>query len=290
MPRTIKIDFYQTVDTDGNALDIAGTVLEAFQLPFEARRVDGGDTSFVFLHNVREENNHNVLGEVMKGKMTDLPDKISRNRGRPEDLGLQADEGIGHRAHFYYDSANQVLMFQRDREIRAHAFVSSVAGPTNTAFGLDFIFKRDAINRLDRMRVLRKIAFTVASPAAQQEVQDLDPSAARAIDILSAAGGRQMEVSISVGRARRAGLERESVMRLARSLLTRRGEEVEKVVISGREEPEGVTEIIDLFEDRLVHEAQFPERNRRVDREALERALLMAHSENLGYLRAYRNP
>jgi Family of unknown function (DUF6731) len=287
LPRTLKIDFYKTVDADGEALDVSDLIVRASQLPFATRRVDLED-SFVCLHNVRRRDG-NILGEILKARMTDLPDKVSRNTGLPEDLGLAAHEGIGRRAHFYYDRANRALVFQRDREIRSGAFVTSVATPVDSAFGLSLIFKRDALARLDRMQVLRKVAFTVASPAAAAVIREVDPSAARAIDLLGEVGGRQMEINISVGKARHVGLERNRVMEMVRWLVGHRGEEVRRVIISGREQPDAATAVIDLLEDRLVHEVRFEEGFRRIAQETIEAALLAAHADKADYLRMYGN-
>jgi Family of unknown function (DUF6731) len=288
LPRTIKIDFYKTEDANGDNLDITPTILQAYALDFPARRVDFGD-SFVCLYSARRHRGR-LLGEVLKTKMTELPDKVSRNTGRLQALGLAADEGIGHRAHFLYDSANAILLFQRDREVRPPAFVHSVSNPTNQHFALSLIFKANALERLDRMRIVRKITFKVARPDDRVALRNLDPSAGHAIDILNGLGGRQIEIDVSVGRAKLAGLERQPALRAIRSLFQRRDEEVEKVIVSGRETPDGATEMIDLLEDRLVFQTEVNLRGRELDRRDCDNALLTAYDENVAYLRGYRNP
>jgi hypothetical protein len=285
LPKPLRIDFYKTEDTEGASLDVTNLILEAAGQPFRSRRVDFGE-SFVFLHNVRQHQRH-VLGEVVKARMTDLPDKVSRNTGEPQDLGLLADEGIGRHAHFYYDGANHILLIQRDREVRPPAFVECVTTPTHSQFHLSLVFRRNALQRLQNMRVLRKISFKVARSNHPNEIRELDPSAALAIDLLNDLDGRFVDVSVSVGRSRGAGLQRNRVIQAASRLFGLRGEEVQKIIVTGKEDLGEATEIIDLFEDRLVHDAQVELRGRRLDAQACEAALIEAHREHAAYLREY---
>lgn len=285
---TVTIDFYGTEDVEGRPLDISGLIVRSAELPFAQRRMDFGD-SFVCLHDVHHHGLF-VRGEVLRAKMTDVPEKVNRNDGQPRDLGLLADEGIAHRAHFFYDGRNRVLLFQRERNVRSPAFVHSVSGPVQENFGLSLIFKRDALERLDRMRVVRRIAFRVARPDDPRALIGNDVSAGRAIDLLNDLGGVEVEVNVSVGRSRARALDRNAVLRVANALFGRREQEVRKIIVSGKEDPEGGTETLDLLEDRLVYSSPIDFRRRRLDPRQCEVALRQAHDEHAAYLAQYRPP
>jgi len=182
------------------------------------------------------------------------------------------------------------LLFQRQREVRPPAFVHSVTGPTRADFRLAFIFKRDALERLGRMQVLRKITFRVARPEDPMALRGQDPSAAHAIDLLNELGGREIDINVSVGRPRRIALQRNPVLRMANVLFNRRDAEVQKIIVSGRGDPDAATETIDLLEDRLVYEAQANLRRRRLDSRDCVRALQEAYREHADYLRELRPP
>jgi len=288
VPRFVRIDFYKTEDVDGHAVDIQDAIGQAFALPVGQRRVDFGD-SFLLIHNVRRRG-HLVLGEVVKVRMTDLPDKVSRTTGVAADLGLEADEGIGRRAHFLYDGNRSALLLQRDKEVRHPAFREGVARPVDADFHLSLVFKPNALERLNRMRVLRKLSFRVARTENPEALREIDLSAAHAIDLLNEHQGQLVDISISVGKSRRASLARQSVLRVARGLFGFRGEEVRRVVVSGREEEGASTEILDMFEDRLVYEARIDDRGRRLDPNQCEALLMTAHGEHANYLGNYRHP
>ena len=281
----IKIDFYTTQDVDGARFDISGLILQVSELPFVQRRVDFGD-SFVCLHDVRAEGEI-ILGGVLKARMTDVPEKVSRNDGLPRDLGLLADEGIVHRAHFYYDPAHCVLLLQRDRNVRPPAFVHSVAAPSHRDFGLSLIFKRDALQRLNRMQVVRKISFKVARPADPGALVREDASAGHAIELLNDLGGVEVDVKVSVGRSRRVSLHRNPALRIANLLFNHRGNEVQRIVVSGKEDPGAATETLDLLEDRLVFAAPVDQRGRRIDTHECQRLLVQAYREHADYLAGY---
>jgi hypothetical protein len=287
MAKALKIDFYKTEDLNGNSLDISHLITQVAALPFANRRVDLTD-SFVFVHNVRPHGQH-TLGEIVKAKMVDLPDKVNRNAGLPEDLGLNADEGIGHRTHFLYDRGAQVLLLQRDWDVRSTAFTQSIAHPINEAFNLSLIFKPNALRRLNEIREVRRLTFRMARPGNPEAVGNLDTSTTHAIGILSDLGGRQLDVSISVGRTRGGELDRAPALRFARTLFGRRAQEVEKIVVSGKDEA-GASAVIDLIEDRLVYETRVDMAGRNLDPRQCERALLEAHRDHLEYLRHYRQP
>jgi hypothetical protein len=288
VPRPLTIDFYKTEDPDGHELDIGPFITQAFARDVADRRVDFGD-SFVILHNVRARGRL-LLGEVVKAKMTDLPDKISRTTGVPADLGLTADEGIGRHAHFLFDGGRRMLLLQRDREVRHPAFRESVAVPAQADFILALVFKQDALERLDRMRVLRKLSFKVARPQNAEAFREIDPSAGYAIDLLNEHDGLFVDIDISVGRRKDVSLSRPAVLRVVRGLLDRRGAEVRKVVVSGREDRDASTEMIDLFEDRLVYKDTANYEGRRLDPQECERILLEALEANGEYLEQYRHP
>jgi hypothetical protein len=270
------------------SIDIGPFITQAFARDVPERRVDFGD-SFLLLHNVRTRGPL-LLGEIVKAKMTDLPDKVSRTTGVPVALGLRADEGIGRHAHFLYDGGIRTLLLQRDREVRHPAFREGVAVPANTDFILALIFKQDALQRLDRMRVLRKLSFKVARPQNADAFRGIDASAGYAIDLLSEHDGLFIDIDISVGRRKDVSLSRQAVLRVARGLFGRRGAEVRKVVVSGREEPGASTEMIDLFEDRLIYKGAADYQGRTLAPRECERILLEAHREHREYLQNYRHP
>jgi hypothetical protein len=288
VPRPLTIDFYKAEDPEGRDLDIGPFINQAFARNAPERRVDFGD-SFVLLHNVRARGRL-LLGEIVKARMTDLPDKVSRTTGVPADLGLGADEGIGRHAHFLYDGDRRTLLLQRDREVRHPAFRESVAVPAGADFILALVFKQDALQRLDQMRVLRKLSFKVARPQNADAFREIDASAGYAIDLLNEHDGLFIDINISVGRRKDVSLSREAVLRVVRGLFGRRGAEVRKVVVSGREDPDAATEMIDLFEDRLIYQDAANYQGRRLDPQECERILLEAHEVNLEYLQNYRHP
>jgi hypothetical protein len=288
VPRPLKIDFYKTEDPHGHDLNIRDLIIQTHGLDVANRRVDFGD-SFLLVHNLRQRGPL-LLGEIVKARMTDLPDKVSRTTGIPADLGLTADEGIGRHAHFLYDGDRCTLLMQRDREVRYPAFREGVATPVAADFNLALIFKPDALERLRRMQVFRKLSFKIARPQNAQALREIDPSAAYAIELLNEHNGLLIDVNISVGRQRQGSLVRQTVLRVARGLFGRRGEEVQRVVVSGRAELDATTEVVDLFEDRLIYEGQAAYRGRTLDPRECERILIEAHVEHADFLRNYRHP
>lgn len=287
MPRSLTIDFFKTEDLNGGTLDIGELITRAFGFPVRERLVDFGD-SFVLLNNVRQAG-HLVLGDVVRAKTTDLPDRVSRTTGIPADLGLNADEGIGRQAAFLYDCERTSLLLQRDREVGSSAFREGVSRPANAEFNLSLIFKQDALQRLNRMQVVRKVSFKVARPQNPEAFREIDPSAGHAIDMLNETGGLFIDIDISVGKSKAVSLARQAALRFARGLFGRRGEEVQRVIVSGREEPGAATEIIDMLEDRLVYKSAENPRRRRLSPEDRERILRAAHREHSDYLQNYRH-
>lgn len=288
MPRRLKVDFYRTEDGNGRPIDIGPQIAQVAGLPINRRRVDFGD-SFVLIHRITA-NRRLILGEVLKAKMNDLPEKVSRTTGVPADLGLNADEGVGRRVHFLYDRECSILLMQRDSDVRSPAFREGVAKPSEVEFHLSLVFKQDALNRLDRLRVVRKLSFRLARPQNPDALRGLDLSAGMAIDLLNEHGGLFIDVDISVGKSRHSSLTRDTVLRMARDLVGQRGADVRRIVVSGREEEDSATEIIDLFEDRLTYERVIEYNRRRLDREACDQILMEAHREHRDYLNNYRQP
>jgi hypothetical protein len=288
LSRSLTIDFYKTEDGNGNDLDIGPFITQAFAIGVQQRVVDFGD-SFVLLNNVRQRGPL-LLGEIVKVRMNDLPNKVSRTTGVPADLGLRADEGIGRQAHFLFDPHRRALLLQRDRDVHHPAFREGVAQPANADFILSLIFKQDALERLNRMQVVRKVSFRLARPQNAAAFRDFAPSVGHAMDLMNENNGLFIDVNISVGKQREVSLARQAVLNFTRELVGRRGVEVRKVVVSGREDPDSAIEIIDLFEDRLIYKGAADFQGRRLDPQECERILLEAHAEHAAYLQLYRHP
>jgi hypothetical protein len=289
----VRVDFYQTETMEGESVDIGPLIRRVHAMDYATKRVDLGE-HFIFLHETDVDQNQ-LTGCVVKTKMTDHPDKCDRNTGVLDDLGLADHEGTARRSYFLYDPQTRMVLFERHREVRVTAFREAVSSPTGTLFSLSLVMKQNALQRLEEMRTPRSSSVKMARPANAAAFRGIDASAAYLIDLLNEFGGLFIDFRISAGRKKRSSLAVEAVRRVARRLFETQNVdqepgsgEVQKIVIAGRQTPESATEIIDFFEDRLVHDELVPGEEGRLRAGAALRILYRAFQENEDYLRAYR--
>jgi hypothetical protein len=224
---------------------------------------------------------------MIRGREDELPLRTDRD-GALAPLPLAATEGLGEETSFLYRLEHSILVLQVNRNgVRAGAFADYFSRMGDVPVALDPVVDPQALERLDRMPVIRSFTFRVAAGDNLGHYRAAGRRFVDAVRLAEQLNGVQIDVLVNRGHYR-GSLDSGGVRELARRLLQirRRNErEVTKLEVTGRMQEDGPPEVLDLLEHRVVNTVPIELRDRRIHREDCWRALRHVYDDREALLR-----
>jgi hypothetical protein len=254
MRKTLKFDFYVVEIPDTIRRPFHSLLDSIAQMNPPERRneaLGGAPVRLQELHTAEDMRE----GDMIRIRMDDLPSCASM-RGPVRDLPLAADEGVGEQTAFLYHIPTSVLVLQSTKVgASASRIADYIERKLNLPPGIsiDPLLSRDALARMQRMMVVRKLHLRAARVTNPQFIALGNPGVSRFIREVSVGVAPTVELSISLGHARRGSLARDRVFGLARSWarsVAGRPAEVKSIEVCGVDR-DGETSAVDLIEDRM---------------------------------------
>lgn len=186
----------------------------------------------------------------------ELPTKAKFGEEPSDIIGEEEDGGLGHYTSFIYDSSNDVIGVQSNRNgVSANGIASYFRRNFNVRdISLEVIINPDEIEKLQKMTSISSFAVTIAKP--QSGVAFNNRNQPRAIkemtDVADRTAANTMTLQLSIGYDRNGTLRKGAVSSYVRSLFSREDSlEIRKVEIRGRETDEDNLETIDLVTNKV---------------------------------------
>ena len=206
-------------------------------------------------------------------------------------LNLEIDDGLGEYIALAIHPDINVVSIQRNRlALSTNNIISYIKYfcDKNIDISLLPILKQDALVKFNSMGVLRKFRFKVAGTNDLSFLKNIKISTSEKLKLEDYFSEPNIDITVSVGRS---NSELEPRHRsLINSLLqvfslTKDQNIVKKIIVSGKEDEESDTEMVDLIRDRLSFEAEVKEENRTIDIKDLQRVAISSILSNMKYLR-----
>lgn len=194
-------------------------------------------------------------------QMNELPPRAKLGEA-PVELDMDEDEGLGHYTSFVYDSTNNIIMVQSNRNgITANgiaAFFSRNFSVRSIVF--DVVINPSDIQRLEAMSEIRNVEISIARV---QNGNIFNNGRKRPISEMQQLGddtnANILKLTLGVGYDRSATLKKRSILSLVKDLLKfEREGEVQKIIISGKETDESGIEMIDLITNKVIIKVSLP--------------------------------
>lgn len=194
-------------------------------------------------------------------QMNELPPRAKLGEA-PIELDMDEDEGLGHYTSFVYDSTNNIILIQSNRNgITANGialFFSRNFSVRSIVF--DVVINPSDIQRLEAMSEIRNVEISIARV---QNGSIFNNGRRRPISEMQQLGDATdaniLKLTLGVGYDRSATLRKRSIISLVRDLLGFEQEgEVQKIIISGRETDESGIEMIDLITNKVIIKVILP--------------------------------
>jgi Family of unknown function (DUF6731) len=281
MAKVVRVDFWDVVDQQGRTFDLLPVLQDAGAMPVASRMKTRGTSHTDFLADASGQRG-SASGTAARIRNEDWPERANLRTGTLQPLDLPPDEAIAEEMSFLYDRNLRVLATQRHGYFRASALVELLCDITGATFDIQPKLRQDAWQRFQRMSRIGSVEIKFQGPAHHPDFSRTIPSMSRFLDDASGEiNAVEVEILLSMGRARNRSLNRDVVRRIL-SLL--RGEQnVRSLVAKGNREDEP-REIVDFVRDRLVFSGGVEYTGRQLDRTQCQRLLreaVEAHRQQL---------
>ena len=226
-------------------------------------------------------------------RMTGLPPKV-RNDGQRGELDLGDDEGLGEDVALAHGHLPNIVAIQANRHSLSATGIAVFLNKRRPEIGLRFdpIHTTDALERFSRFTQLRKLRLRLARVHDLSFLKRNDLSTSEKVLLEQFFQEPYAEIILSMGHGK-GGLS-EKARRLVDYFLNlfRGGNDCVKTLeISGKEDENSETMVVDLLNDRLVHYEDIELSKRSIDMQSLLRAACAALEKNNDELsHAAQNP
>lgn len=196
-----------------------------------------------------------------KLRMEDLPPIMGLDGSR-EDLDIRNDQGVGEECVLAYDTSCNVVAIQSNRQSFTHNKIAEYVNSFYRDMELKFIpiFSDDALEKISRMEILKKVSCRFASTTDLSFLEDYGMSAREKMAIQQLLESPYLELQFSVGRGGRnaelPSLCKRLVNAFSRAIQEGRNVEVQRMLVAGKENPESRTESIDMLAEQLHYKAR----------------------------------
>lgn len=264
MSKTLKFDFYQVdmPQTDPRSFE---AVIDTINLLQGAERVYNTDKYPIRLQAVIRRPAY-YIGDIAKIRMDDIPDKMKLS-GETEPIDLDDDQGLGEITSFIYNPAIRLLVLLRNRyAVSATGFAHyyQFKGNINGELLLKPLIETAALQRLAQMGIIKKFEIGLSAPGNAQIYQTLGLRPQAVLDLMDVAPKVKVDITFMMDREKNSTFSLANVQRIAGNLINLNdNNEIVKLAISGKDNPDESTDVLDLLEDIIVEKEDVNIRNER---------------------------
>ena len=223
-------------------------------------------------------------------RMDSLPHLVKAD-GSVQPLNLEIDDGLGEYLALAIHPDINVVAIQRNRlALSANNIISYINFFCDEDINISLlpILKPNTFLKFNDMGILKKFRFKIAGTKDLSFLNNMKISTSEKLKLEDYFSEPNIDITISVGRSN-SELEPRHKSLINNLLnvfsLTKDQNIVRRIIVSGKEDEESNTEIIDLVRDRLVYEADVKEENRTIDINDLQKVAISSILSNLKYLR-----
>lgn len=223
--------------------------------------------------------------------MDDIPYKVRLEQPGFQPLGLEDNEGIAAPTAFLYDSSTSILVLQRGADCVAVGGILALFSMATGENNLDVhpILERNALERLDRMQIIRSWEIKIANPVASSYYEDVSGKAAAEMSAQYEA--RVVHIKLSMDRSR-GSLNVDTVKRSLSRWFRLSSEEgnsrVDSLKVKGKSFDDNEWDELDLLQHKMVVFVDVPAKGRELGAVDLERAVRIAYDKRWEELQDYR--
>lgn len=195
-----------------------------------------------------------IYGTLAHNQMNDLPPFLDTTTGETGELPLTDTQGLAHYTSFLFDPELQFVIYEsKQNGVSLKSFLEFFElNYSLPAIESEIVIDPIEIQRLNKMSVIKKFYVKIAKIENGEIFNSKKTSFKQIIESADGTNTNALEYTITSGRGRDGSLTLNKVKQMAKDLLKfKETEEVEKMVISGKETEEAPTDTIDFIANRV---------------------------------------
>jgi hypothetical protein len=196
------------------------------------------------------------LMDFVRIRTSNGPGKVGRD-SEVEGFEFDEEEGFGEETAALYDPASGYILVEYNHfGVRAGAiadYLSAYDGTETSLYTFKPKYDEDVERRLLNHGITRKISFCLDITRMSEQDRQRGRALSEAIDYGRQNGADKIKVEISVQGERQRSLAKNALDGLSalRSILGQNPDAITKLEVSGKENQDSVTEVLDLIAHRL---------------------------------------
>jgi len=193
----------------------------------------------------------------------ELPPKAQFGKKPEKILDDEDDGGLGHYTSFVYDSSNEVIAIQSNRNgINANELAAYFRRNYKVKeIILEIIINPDKLEELNRMTKISSFEVSIAKPQNGSFIGS-GSKGKKSIDeinkIADDTNASVVRLSLGIGYSKDSSLKRSSILSYVRNLLSKTQHiDVKKIEVKGKEADNNHIEVLDLVTNKVVIEVKY---------------------------------
>jgi Family of unknown function (DUF6731) len=275
MPIQVRADFFWFEPTSGTEEEVGRALAQYMnRRPPLFIEKSFGDADFRLANLAWSPQASRLSGVMYRRKETNLPSSLDNAGASP--IPIDDDAALGVPICFCFYPRAKVAVVQFNQVGARHSTLRQFLPELGCSLMQTTpIFTLDMLERLENMRIVRTLEFTLRNGRTDQRLRNMGGGVGRAIDILSETEGNNISITVSMGTGqRREGLA-EGVKNVVRRLVDD-NTVVSTLKLRGKSDIDEEIDEIDLLHDRYQAYLEIDEIDRQLNTEDCVRRLHQA--------------
>lgn len=196
-----------------------------------------------------------IYGTFAHNQMNELPPTLDTATGETSQLPIKDTQGLAYYTSFLFDPELQMIAFESNLNgVSLNSFCEfieynySLSNPIESEIVIDPI----EIQKLNKMGVIKKFQVKITKVENGEIFNSKKSSFKQIIDSADGTNTNTIEYTLSSGRAKNNSLSLNKLKQIVKDLMKyKETEEVEKLIITGRETEESSLDLIDFVSNKV---------------------------------------
>ncbi|MFC4261898.1 DUF6731 family protein [Ferruginibacter yonginensis] len=201
-----------------------------------------------------EKRGNYIYGSMIHNQMINLPPAFNENDNSVEDLDLKDTQGLAYISNFMFDPELQMLAYESNSKgVSIGSFLNFCEKNFNIpSLVANVVINPDDFEKVLKFSVIRTLQVKIARIENGSFFKSKKKSLAEISKIADETDSNLMDIKLSVGQSRTESLNVRKVLSMISEFLSfKENKEVSKILVSGKETYDGLTQVVDLIDSRV---------------------------------------
>lgn len=250
--KIINFDLYKlkVKNFEGDSVQFENILLDKLEL---YKSIHVGTDQVSIIDTIKKEGKF-IFGTLAHTQLSDLPPTLDITTGEPGEIPLKESQGLAYYTSFLFDPELQMIAYESKKNgVTLNSFLGFFQlnynlNPIESEIVIDPI----ELERLNRMGLIKKFQVKIAKVVNGSIFNSNKSSFKQIINSADDTNTNVLEYTLTADRGNGNGLSINKIKQIVKDLLAyKETDEVEKLIITGKETDESATDVIDFIANRV---------------------------------------